>query len=82
MAADTTKIKGLTIEIGADTKKLGDALKSVWDKSASLSGELKNVNKLLKLDPTNTELLAQKQKILAEAVSNSTEEVEMLREAE
>jgi phage-related minor tail protein len=82
MAADKTKIKGLTIEIGADTKKLGDALKSVWDKSASLSGELKNVNKLLKLDPTNTELLAQKQKILAEAVSNSTEEVEMLREAE
>jgi phage-related minor tail protein len=82
MAADKTKIKGLTIEIGADTKKLGDALKSVWDKSASLSGELKNVNKLLKLDPTNTELLAQKQKILAEAVSNSAEEVEMLREAE
>ena len=82
MAADKTKIKGLTIEIGADTKKLGDALKSVWDKSASLSAELKNVNKLLKLDPTNTELLAQKQKILAEAVSNSTEEVEMLREAE
>ena len=32
MAADKTKIKGLTIEIGADTKKLGDALKSVWDK--------------------------------------------------
>lgn len=82
MAADKTKIKGLTIELGADTKKLGDALKSVWDKSASLSGELKNVNKLLKLDPTNTELLAQKQKILAEAVSNSAEEVEMLREAE
>lgn len=82
MAADKTKIKGLTIEIGADTKKLGDALKSVWDKSASLSSELKNVNKLLKLDPTNTELLAQKQKILADAVSNSAEEVEMLREAE
>ena len=82
MAADKTKIKGLTIEIGADTKKLGDALKSVWNKSASLSGELRNVNKLLKLDPTNTELLAQKQKILAEAVSNSAEEVEMLREAE
>lgn len=80
MASNT--IKGLTIEIGGDTTKLGKALKDVESKSRSLSKELGDVNKLLKLDPGNTELLAQKQKILTEAVAASKEKLDMLREAE
>lgn len=75
-------IKGLTVEIGGDTTKLGKALEDVNKKSRDLSSELGSINKLLKLDPSNTELLAQKQKVLADAVSNTEEELKTLKEAE
>ena len=54
-------IKGLTVEIGGDTTKLEKALKNVESNSKEISKELKDVNKLLKFDPQNSELLAQKQ---------------------
>lgn len=75
-------IKGLTVEIGGDTSKLGDALKRVDKQSRDLSSELGQINKLLKLDPGNTELLAQKQKILADAIENTKERLDTLRKAE
>ena len=56
------KISGLTVEIGGDTTKLGKAIKDVEAQSRALSKELGDVNKLLKLDLGNTDLLAQKQK--------------------
>ena len=64
-------IKGLTVEIGGDTTKLDKALESVNKTSRDLSSELGQVNRLLKMDPGNADLLAQKQKILAEAVENT-----------
>ena len=76
------KIKGLTVEIGGDTTKLGKALENVEQKSRDLSGELGEINRLLKMDPGNTELLAQKQKVLADAVSNTKNKLDTLREAE
>lgn len=75
-------IKGLTVEIGGDTTKLGKALESVEKNSKSLSSELGQINRLLKMDPSNTELLAQKQKVLAEAISNTESKLDTLREAE
>lgn len=75
-------IKGLTVEIGGDTTKLGEALDSVEKKSRSLSGELKGINSLLKMDPGNTELLAQKQEVLTEAITNTAAKLETLKEAE
>ena len=75
-------IKGLTVEIGGDTTKLGKALENVEKKSRDLSGELGEINRLLKVDPSNTELLAQKQKVLADAVSNTKSKLDTLREAE
>lgn len=75
-------IKGLTVEIGGDTTKLGKALEDVEAKSRSLSGELGSINKLLKLDPSNVELLSQKQKVLAEAISNTEDKLDKLKEAE
>ena len=75
-------LKGLTIKIGGDTSELLDSLKDVEKRGKSLSGELGQINKLLKLDPKNTELLAQKQKVLAEAVSNTEKKLDTLREAE
>jgi phage-related minor tail protein len=75
-------IKGLTIEIDGDTTKLGKALDEVDKKSKDLSKELGEVNKLLKMDPGNAELLAQKQKILADAVENTSKRLETLKDAE
>ena len=75
-------IKGLTVEIGGDTTKLGKALENVEKKSRNLSGELGEINRLLKMDPGNADLLAQKQKVLADAVSNTKEKLEKLKEAE
>lgn len=75
-------IKGLTVEIGGDTTQLGKALDNVEKKSRDLSGELGEINRLLKLDPSNTELLAQKQKVLADAIGNTEDKLDTLREAE
>ena len=76
------QIKGLTVEIGGDTTKLGQALESVNKKSSDISSELSEINRLLKFDPENADLLAQKQKVLADAVTNTSEKLEKLKEAE
>ena len=73
--------KGLTVKIGADTTELGKALENVEKKSRNLSKELGEVNKLLKMDPGNDDLLAQKQQILAEAVENTKNKLDTLKEA-
>ncbi|MDO5397765.1 MAG: phage tail tape measure protein [bacterium] len=75
-------IKGITVEIGGDTTKLTKALNDVNKQSKSLQSELKGVESLLKMDPGNTELLAQKQQILAESVSNTKEKLETLKEVQ
>lgn len=76
------KIKGLTIEIGGETTGLTKALTGVNKQSKDLQAELRNVDKLLKLDPKNTELITQKQKLLAESVSNTKNKLDTLKEAE
>lgn len=78
----SNKIKGLTVEIGGDTTKLGKALDAVDKRSRDLSSELGEINKLLKFDPGNADLLAQKQKVLADAVANTSEKLDTLKEAE
>lgn len=75
-------LKGLTVKIGADTTGLSKALDGIEKQSRSLSGELGEINKLLKLDPKNTELLAQKQKVLADAIGQTEQKLDTLREAE
>ena len=75
-------IKGITIEIGGNTQPLEKALGDVNKKTRDLQGELKSVERLLKLDPGNTELLAQKQKLLAEQVENSAEKLNRLKAAQ
>lgn len=76
------KIKGITIEIGGDTTKLGKALDGSEKKTRSLQGELRQIEKLLKFDPSNVELLTQKQSTLAEMVESTSEKLKTLKEAE
>lgn len=82
MAGNRDRIKGITIKIGGDTTELGKALESVNKKSDDLSDELREVNRMLKFDPKNAELLAQKQTLLAGSIDNTKEKLEKLKEAE
>ena len=75
-------IKGITIEIGGDTTKLDKALSGVNKNTRSLQTELKQINSLLKLDPTNTVLLAQKQDILKESIAATSDKLDVLKKAE
>lgn len=72
-------IKGIIVEIGGDTSGLQNALKKVNSATASLSKELKGINTMLKLDPKNTELLAQKQTVLKQNISETTKKLDMLK---
>lgn len=62
------RIKGITVEIGGDTSKLQTALKYVNTEIKHTQSELRDVNKLLKLDPSNTELISQKHKLLVQNI--------------
>ena len=76
------RIKGITVEIGGDTTKLQTALKGVNTEIRNTQSQLKDVEKLLKLDPGNTELIAQKHRLLAQAVSETREKLETLKTAQ
>ncbi len=75
------RIKGITVEIGGDTTKLSKALEDVNKNIKNTQTQLKDVQKLLKLDPGNTELLSQKHKLLADAVTTTKEKLEVLKTA-
>ena len=73
------RIKGITVEIGGDTTKLQDALKKVNTEIKSTQSELRDVSRLLKLDPGNTELIAQKQQGLSKAIEGTKQKLESLK---
>ena len=73
------RIQGITVEIGGDTTKLQTALKGVNTEIRNTQSQLRDVDKLLKLDPGNTELLAQKHRLLGEAVKETKEKLETLK---
>lgn len=77
----TGRVKGLTIEIGGDTTKLDKALGGVDRNLVTIQKDLQAVERRLKLDPGNTELLAQKQRLLADAVSETAKRMNTLDSA-
>lgn len=81
VSAVANRIKGITVEIGGDTTKLQTALKGVNSSIKDTQSQLRDVEKLLKLDPGNTELLAQKHRLLADAVSETKEKLATLKTA-
>ena len=72
------KIRGIAIEISGDTSKLVKSLKNVDSSIKSTQKQLKDVDRLLKLDPKNTELLRQKQQLLAKQVGETGKKLEEL----
>ena len=78
----STKIRGITIELGADTSGLSKALKGINTEIGNTQKQLKDVEKLLKLDPHNTELMEQKQRLLSERIGETKTKLEALKEAQ
>ena len=76
------RIKGITVEINGDTTGLSKALSGVNKEIRNTQAQLKDVNKLLKLDPGNTELIAQKHKLLQQAVDETKKKLQSLKEAQ
>jgi len=75
-------VKGITVEIGGDTTKLGKALESSEKQSRNLQKELKKVDTALKFNPDNVELLTQKQKLLTDQIQATKEKLDTLKAAE
>ena len=80
--ASNKKIKGLTVQIGADTSNFNKAMEESNKKSRSLKSELSEVERLIKLDPTNVELVEKKKKILTEQVEESSKRLDILKQAQ
>ena len=76
-----SRIQGITVEIGGDTTKLSKALEGVNKSIKGTQSGLKDVNKLLKLDSSNTELVVQKQKMLKDAIEATKEKLTTLKTA-
>lgn len=76
------RIKGITVVLGGDTTGLNKALSGVNKEIKSTQAQLKDVEKLLKLDPGNTQLLEQKQRLLSQAIGETKEKLDVLKEAE
>lgn len=75
-------LKGITVKIDGDATGINQALSGTNATARSLSGELKGVNSLLKFDPSNTELLAQKQELLKQSITNTEEKLKVLKQAQ
>lgn len=82
MRATANNIRGITVEINGETQGLQNALRDVNRQSTALQGELREVGRALRLDPTNTELLAQQNQLLAEQVANAREKLQRLQQAQ
>lgn len=76
-----TKIRGITIELGADTSKFEKSFNDVNKSLKSTQKDLRDVNKLLKLDPSNVELLKEKQTLLKTSVDETKEKLKLLKSA-
>ena len=76
------KVSGLTIAISADTSGVTAGLKDITSESISLSKQLKTVDALLDLDPSNTELLDTKQKLLADSIETTRKKLDALKGAQ
>lgn len=76
------RIKGITIEIGGDTTALSKALSGVNKEISTTQKQLRDVERLLKLDPGNVTLLEQKQRLLADSVEQTKQKLDSLKSAE
>lgn len=75
------KVKGIIVELGGDATNLNKAIKSVSAEARDTQSELKKIDRLLKMDPTNVTLLKQKQELLNESIEKTEDVVTALKAA-
>ena len=75
-------IQGINIELGGDTTGLTDAIKGVEREATKLQSELREIDKGLKLDPGNMDLLAQKSVVLAKEIAAVSEKLNILKNSQ
>ena len=75
------RIKGITITIGGDTSDLVKALKTADDAAKTTKYNLNDINNALKFDPTNVNLLKDKQRELTDAVKEAKDKLDLEKEA-
>lgn len=80
--ANNSRVKGITVKIGGDVSGLDKALRKVNGEINDTQAKLRDIKRLLKMDPGNTELLRQKQQLLAKAVGDTKDKLEQLKDAE
>jgi chromosome segregation ATPase len=76
------RIRGITLEIGGDVTGLDTALKKTDDSIRNLSGELREVERALKFNPGNMELLGQKSAIVQEQITALSDKMKTLQSSE
>ena len=76
------RLKGITLEIGGDTTKLSKSLSGVNSDIINTKQQLKDVERLLKLDPTNVDLLRQKEQLLNKEIGSTKDKLEQLKQAQ
>ena len=75
-------LKGLTIEISGDTQKFSDSMKTINQEAKDIQSQLNLVNKMLKLDPNNTELIREKFNLLSQSLQTTQEKIKSLKAAQ
>jgi hypothetical protein len=80
--ANSSRVKGITVKIGGDVSGLDKALQKVNKEINDTQAKLRDVKRLLKMDPGNTELLRQKHQLLSKAVGETKNKLEQLKDAE
>jgi len=78
----SAKVKGITIELSADTKGIETALKNVNKEISNTQKQLSSVNSSLKLNPGNTDLLEQKMRLLGQAIDQTKNKLTALKQAQ
>lgn len=76
------RIKGITIDFDANTDNLGKALKQIQSDAKGLDSDLRAVNKALKFNPKDTELLSQKQTLLKDKITQTKKELDAFKMAQ
>ena len=78
----TSRIKGMTVDIGADTSSFQNAMKKLESSISKCQTSLRNINSALKLDPSSTVLLSNKQEVLANKITETKKKLNELKDSQ
>lgn len=75
------KVRGITIEFSADMTKFEKAMNEAYSKGRSLERQMKDINRLLKVRPSDQGLYTQAFETLEKQIENSKKKLKELKDA-